>query len=210
MTRKEAILGAATELFARKGYKGTAVSEIADQADVAQGTVFHHFKSKENLLISICDELVRDYIKGMRQEAEGPGSGWDALERILKFYQRFRNEHLESISVALKETGDLSKAAREIHEHFCGLLNQVIEVKSKCIERGIKDGSIREVPIHATALLVHFLLVGKLHIETEGLLEMPDLDMELLEFCRRSLAAEEKLPKEYDQRSGGCEDALER
>lgn len=190
MSKREAILDAATELFARKGYKGTAASEIALQADVAQGTVFHHFKSKENLLVSICDELVQSYITGIRQVAQGPGSGWDALERVLKFNQEFGKNRRDAIAVAFRETRDLSRAEGKVDEHFSGLVNQIIEVKSQCIERGIADGSIRPVPSQLTAFLVHFLLVGKIHVETEGLLEMPELDTELLEFCRRSLSTE--------------------
>jgi len=190
MTKKDAILSSATELFARKGYKSTAVSEIAEQADVAQGTVFHHFKSKEKLLIAICDELVLAYITGVRQAAAGPGTGWDALERVLKFNQEFKEKRQRAITVTFRETGNLSRDAVEVHAYFCGLVSQIIEVKSQCIERGIADGSIRPVPVHSTALLLHFLLVGKFHIETDGLLELPDLDSELVEFCKRSLAAQ--------------------
>jgi AcrR family transcriptional regulator len=187
MTKREAILNAATELFARKGYKGTATSEIAERADVAQGTVFHHFKSKENLLIDICDELVMTFIAGIRQAADGPGTGWDALERVLKFNREFRVSRYDSIAVAFRETRDLSRADADINQHFCDLISQIIDVKSECIARGIADGSIRPVPVRETALLIHFIIVGKFHIETEGLLEMPDLDDELIDFCKRSL-----------------------
>ncbi len=203
MTKKEAILQAATQLFASKGYKGVAVSEIAARASVAQGTVFHHFKSKENLLISICDDLVRSYISGIKEAAQGPGSGWDALERVLRFNQEFKKEHQDAITVVFRETGDVSRTEGEIQEHFCGLLNQVIEVKSQCIERGKKDGSIRPVPAQVTAFLVHFLLVGKFHIEAEGLLEVPDLEAELVEFCRRSLAVDGKCDAANHAHSGG-------
>lgn len=203
MTKKEAILQAATQLFASKGYKGVAVSEIAARAIVAQGTVFHHFKSKENLLISICDELVRSYISGIKEAARGPGSGWDALERVLQFNQDFKKEHQDAITVVFRETRDLSRIEGEIQEHFCGLLKQVIEVKSQCIEKGKQDGSIRQVPAQVTAFLVHFLLVGKFHIETEGLLEVPDLEAELVEFCRRSLAADETSEAACHEHSGG-------
>jgi AcrR family transcriptional regulator len=187
MSKREAILNAATELFARKGYNGTAASEIAVQAEVAQGTVFHHFKSKENLLISICDELVNDYVDGIKKAADGPGTGWEALERILKYNQEFKKTRYDSIAVAFRETRDLSKATGEVHDHFFNLVNQIIEVKSSCIERGIADGSIRPVPVQLTAHLIHVLLVGMIHVETEGLLEMPELDGELMEFCKRSL-----------------------
>jgi len=187
MTKREAILAAATELFALKSYKGTAVSEIAEMAEVAQGTIFHHFKTKENLLISICDELVQDYITGISLAAEGPGSGWEALERVLVFNQEFKRRRQKAIAVAFRETGDLSRAEGEIREHFCRLLSQIIALKSQCLEKGISDGSIQPVPVEITALLLHFLLVGKFHIEAEGLLEIPELDSELLEFCKRSL-----------------------
>ena len=203
MTKKEAILIAATELFARKGYKGTAASEIAERADVAQGTIFHHFKSKENLLISICDELVNTYIQGITGAAEGLGTGWDALERILKFNRDFKVERYDAIAVVFRETRDLPRAGSSVHEHFCGLLNQIIEVKSKCIERGVADGSISSVPPHITALLVHFLLVGMFHIETEGILDLPELDEELLEFCRRSLAPSDPVAFKTAQGCGG-------
>ncbi len=203
MTKREAILDAATWLFARKGYQGTAVSEIAEKAKVAQGTIFHHFKSKENLLISICDELVNTYLKGISQAAQGPGTGWEAIERILKFNRDFKNIRYDSIAVVFRETRDLPRAQSDIHEHFCSLLNQVIDVKSSCIERGVADGSIRPVSPHLTALLIHFLLVGMFHIETEGLLELPDLDDEMLEFCRRSLVADVAQGSMRIESSGG-------
>ncbi|MDF1526017.1 MAG: TetR/AcrR family transcriptional regulator [bacterium] len=203
MSKKEAILKAATELFARKGYNRTAVSEIASQADVAQGTVFHHFKSKEKLLISICDELVTEYISGVRKTAAGPGTGWEALERVLYFSQRFKKEHYESIVVASRETWSLDREDKDLHKYFCGLMGQIIEIKSECIERGIADGSIREVPAYITALLIHILLSGIVHIQTQGLLPLPDLDTEIVQFCSRSLCTAEMSEKEQLKNTGG-------
>jgi AcrR family transcriptional regulator len=203
MSKREAILKAATELFAQKGYHGTAVSEIAERADVAQGTVFHHFKSKENLLVSICDELVNTYIEGINTAAEGPGTGWEALERVLKFNQEFRGCRYDSIAVVFRETRDLSRAAGEVHEHFGGLVNQIIDVKSRCIEKGIADGSIRSVSPRSTALLIHLFLVGEFHVETEGLLEIPDMEKDLIEFCKRSLVPESQGGSETVERCGG-------
>jgi AcrR family transcriptional regulator len=207
MTKRESILEAATELFARKGYNGTAVSEIALQADVAQGTVFHHFKSKENLLVSICDELVKEYIIGVRTAAAGPGTGWESLERVLNFNLRFKKEQYESIVVASRETWSLDRQDEDLYKHFCGLMGQIIEIISDCIERGITDGSIREVPTSITALLIHILLSGITHIQIQGLLTLPDLDAEVIQFCCRSLCAEEVSEKEQYENIGGRIDA---
>jgi AcrR family transcriptional regulator len=50
---KGAILEAAQEVFVRRGYHGAGVEEIARRAGVAKGTVFLHFKNKENLLFTL-------------------------------------------------------------------------------------------------------------------------------------------------------------
>ncbi|UCG38107.1 MAG: TetR/AcrR family transcriptional regulator [bacterium] len=202
MSRKEKILEVATELFARQGFDATATSEIARRAGVAQGTVFHHFKSKENLLVAICDELVQDYIRGITKAAEGPGSGWNALQRVLEFSQGFRKSRLDSITVAFRETRSLEKRPHELHEHFCGLMGRIIEVKRRCIERGQADGSIRRVPAHETALILHILLSGIIHVETQGLVKLPELDTLVLDFCRRGLSTS-VYPEERLRAEGG-------
>ncbi|MFS0674711.1 TetR/AcrR family transcriptional regulator [Ornithinibacillus sp. 179-J 7C1 HS] len=51
--KQKGILEAATELFAEKGYAATSTSEIAKKAGVAEGTIFRHYKSKKDLLLTI-------------------------------------------------------------------------------------------------------------------------------------------------------------
>lgn len=52
------ILEAATEIFAEKGYAATSTSEIAQKAGVAEGTIFRHYKTKKDLLLSIAGPIV--------------------------------------------------------------------------------------------------------------------------------------------------------
>jgi AcrR family transcriptional regulator len=51
--KREAILGAALELFVERGFWGTAVPEIADRAGVGAGTIYRYFESKEALVNAI-------------------------------------------------------------------------------------------------------------------------------------------------------------
>ncbi len=190
MSRKEKILEAATELFARKGFNGTASSEIAQSAGVAQGTVFHHFGSKENLLVSICDELVLSYVKGIEAAADGPGTGWECLERVLNFSLSFLGERSDSIAVAFRETRVLDTDSNDLHVYFSSLMQKIINAKRECIRKGVNDGSIRAVTPENTALLLHFLIIGMHHTQVHGLLKIPDISGEIVEFCRRSLAVQ--------------------
>jgi AcrR family transcriptional regulator len=188
MSRKEKILKAATELFARQGFNGTSTSQIALRAGVAQGTVFHHFKKKENLLASICDQLVQDYLHGIRVASGRAETGWDAVENILKFSQEFRRDHFDALAVAFRDAQVLEKQTDHLYDHFSKIMQEIITVKCECIEKGRDDGSISQVPVYETALLVHMLLNGILHTRIQGLLRLPELDSEVLDFCRRSLS----------------------
>ena len=64
------ILMAATELFARQGYHKTTITDIAQAVNLTSGAVFHHFPSKEALLVEVVDWLARgieiysDHLKG--------------------------------------------------------------------------------------------------------------------------------------------------
>lgn len=57
---REALVRAAEDLFARKGYRATTLDEIAAAAGATKGAVFHHFTSKEDLFVSIWRKLQLD------------------------------------------------------------------------------------------------------------------------------------------------------
>ncbi|MEK6195404.1 MAG: TetR/AcrR family transcriptional regulator, partial [Deltaproteobacteria bacterium] len=57
MSKKNAILLAATELFSQKGYDGASMAELSRMTGAAGGTIFHHFKNKEALFLNILEEF---------------------------------------------------------------------------------------------------------------------------------------------------------
>ena len=54
-SKREAVLAAATQLFARQGYENTEVDAIAAAAGVAKGTIYFHFQTKEKLFLAVAD-----------------------------------------------------------------------------------------------------------------------------------------------------------
>ena len=59
--KREAILDAALELFAEKGFHGTAVPEVAEKAGVGAGTIYRYFESKEALVNSVYQRCKEDF-----------------------------------------------------------------------------------------------------------------------------------------------------
>jgi AcrR family transcriptional regulator len=53
MNKKEAILNAALDLFAERGFHGTSVADIADKSKVGAGTIYRYFRDKEALVNSL-------------------------------------------------------------------------------------------------------------------------------------------------------------
>src|SRR5262249_42027324 len=60
MDKRSAILRAATDVFAERGYFTAQVADVARAAGVAAGTVYLYFRSKDDLLISIFERAMRD------------------------------------------------------------------------------------------------------------------------------------------------------
>jgi AcrR family transcriptional regulator len=57
LERKNEILDVAEELFVTKGYDKTSTNDILERVDIARGTLYYHFKSKENILNAIIERI---------------------------------------------------------------------------------------------------------------------------------------------------------
>ena len=85
---KTNILGAARHLFEEKGFENTSIEEITEKADVAKGTFFNYFTSKDSLMTGISEEEVEDilfYVDEELRDIEGPVKKIRlVLERLLE------------------------------------------------------------------------------------------------------------------------------
>ena len=59
------------QVFARKGYFAARVSEIARKAGVADGTIYLYFRNKEDILVSLFDEVMAEHVEQAREELRG-------------------------------------------------------------------------------------------------------------------------------------------
>lgn len=84
--KRDAILRAATEVIARKGYFNAQVADIARAAGVAAGTVYLYFRSKDDLLASIFQKTMREARAEGRAALEGIGDPVERLRRIARLH----------------------------------------------------------------------------------------------------------------------------
>jgi TetR/AcrR family transcriptional regulator, fatty acid metabolism regulator protein len=69
--RRKTILRAAIDVFARKGYHGCRIADVAKEAGVAYGLVYHYFKNKEELLGSVFDTVWQGFVQRVSEAAAG-------------------------------------------------------------------------------------------------------------------------------------------
>ena len=68
-TKKQlAIVEAAIKLFAEKGYANTSTAEIAKVAEVSEGTIFKHYRTKDHLLLSVILPFIKENFPTLAQE----------------------------------------------------------------------------------------------------------------------------------------------
>jgi AcrR family transcriptional regulator len=70
--RRAEIVKAAAELFSEKGYDKTAVSDIVHAINVAQGTYYYYFKSKEDVMLAVLDQLTDEIIQKLTVAIDQP------------------------------------------------------------------------------------------------------------------------------------------
>src|SRR5919202_4268877 len=80
--KREAILRAATSVFAHNGYFNSKVADIAREAGVADGTVYLYFKSKEDILHSIFDRSVEEALDAARKQVKLASDPKEKLRNI--------------------------------------------------------------------------------------------------------------------------------
>jgi len=86
--RRGEILAAAAALFAREGYRGTSMREVAAAAGIQAGSLYHHFPSKEAIAVELVEEYHADLnrvVQGFQRVAGGPGKEAGSVAALRAF-----------------------------------------------------------------------------------------------------------------------------
>ncbi len=86
------IIRAAVEVFVEKGYEGASMNTIANGAGISKGGLYHHFKSKDEILLAANNEYMKP-IYGFMQVAQSIKDPVDALRNFIKDYLTYWHSH---------------------------------------------------------------------------------------------------------------------
>ena len=190
MSRKEAILQAATHLFSQKGFKNTSMGELSRLTGVAQGTIFYHFKNKKGLFLAILEAIKTDileqfdrYTTEMRFE-----NGMEMIEGIVTFYLHMAGSMEDRF--LLLHRHDAYEMAMEnavFRGHLEAIFTSVVDVFERALLLGQEDGSIEKTQGKKTAFILFSMVDGLVRLDTFKLYHGGSLYDELITSCRRML-----------------------
>src|SRR5690242_15478275 len=121
--KRRLILDAAVRVFARKGYHASRVGDIAEEAGVAHGLLYHYFRSKEELLETIFRETWRDVLDAVRAVEETDETARDRLGGVAKILLRAWRRDPDLVRVLVREVTRGSHLQRRIVDRKSTRLN---------------------------------------------------------------------------------------
>ena len=158
---REKILNTATQLFIQKGSEKTSMQDIAQTAGISKGAIYHHFKSKDEIVLAVIrsrQALMEEEMKQWLKATENL-TGREQLQTILK-------SNLESQTARATDgiVGEYEKDAGFILTMMRDNLRIGAPLVSDIIKKGMADGSLRtQYPDQAAEvflLLVNFWMHG--------------------------------------------------
>jgi AcrR family transcriptional regulator len=152
--KRRLILEAAVRVFARKGYHTCRVGDIAEEAGVAHGLLYHYFRSKDEVLESIFKETWADIIAATRMVEETDEPARERLAGFAKILLRAWRRDPDLVRVVIREivrSPDLQKRLPAINESFNAI--------ERIVARGQQDGEFRT---DVDARLASFVFYGAL------------------------------------------------
>src|SRR5262245_56890625 len=138
--KRQRILQAAVKVFAKKGYHGAKVSEIARRADVADGTIYLYFRNKEDILVSLFDEVMLEHLERAREELASVTGAPARLRAIAEHHLRAMGGNRD---LAVVFQVELRQSTRFMERFTASWLQDYFALLGEIIEEGQREGSLR-------------------------------------------------------------------
>jgi TetR/AcrR family transcriptional regulator, fatty acid metabolism regulator protein len=136
--KRRQLLDAAVRVFARKGFHASRVGDIAEEAGVAHGLLYHYFRSKDEVLEAVFRENWSVLVTRIASVEESDEPAADQLRHIAAIVLRTWLHLPDVVRVVVREFGRSPEVAARLGE-----LARPIEAIERVIARGIARGEFR-------------------------------------------------------------------
>jgi len=170
--RKQQIIQAAIEVFSKSNFQNSSISEIAQKADIAEGTIYQYFKNKEDLFFSIPAQKTKEFCEELDLHLQGIHDAFNKIRKFIWYYLYFLKMNPDYARTLMLEMR-VSKSFVQ-SKTYCSLkelTDKILEI----IKEGQEEGIIRK---DVNLYLIRELMLGILeHRVTRWLLKEGNYDL---------------------------------
>jgi AcrR family transcriptional regulator len=150
-TRREQILEAALKVFDHQGLYETRMSDIAEEAGLSKGTLYWYFDSKEDLIVSLLDEIVASHLETLEMLLHAEGA---VEERLLTFASSdVVTVELQGLPLALSyEVYAWALRHDESRTSIKRYFDEAHEILTEFVRQGMERGELRAGDPEGSAL----------------------------------------------------------
>ena len=149
--KRERIISAAAKLFGDKGYHSTTTAEIAETANVAAGTIYIYFSSKEELLVAVFEEFLSAHMDRLRQGVATERGPEKKLRRLLVLGLELMENNPDSARIFLSQLRQSTSMIKTVAKRSSRAYKDIIE---EILEDGVREGVCRHMNASMTASML--------------------------------------------------------
>lgn len=136
--RRRQILEAAVKVFAEKGFHASRVRDIAEEAGIAYGLVYHYFESKEDLLESIFRTTWTEMLARVREVEQAGVPAAEEVRQVSALILRTWRRDPNLVRVLVREITRNQHVQREVEE-----ISEAMKALEGIVRRGQESGEFR-------------------------------------------------------------------
>jgi TetR/AcrR family transcriptional regulator, cholesterol catabolism regulator len=110
--RRRAVVDAAARVFAERGYHATTVAALLDATGLTAGALYHYVRTRDDLLLAICDELMDPLLERARSILDADGDPPAQLRELLHAWLAHVERHLDHMRVFHQERHVIEREPR--------------------------------------------------------------------------------------------------
>ena len=148
-------------LFAERGFAGTTIREIAKQAGVNSGLLYHYYSNKETLYLSLLETAVSEIVVQVENIATGPGTPEEKIHQIVQAWLAYYQAHPQSFLLIQRAVNEHSPAAQALAQHWFSRCFTAIDAITT---EGVQHGLFRPLPPALLSFAIEGLLEHAVHI----------------------------------------------
>jgi AcrR family transcriptional regulator len=182
--KRFAVLRAASRAFARNGYFQTSLADIAKEFNLNKASLYHYFKSKEEILFEIHVQAIASITDGKPLPTAGSATG---RERLDDFVDRYVDMLVDDFGACLVLT-DIKPLDKESHDQCLAGRRRIDQLLRDILRDGMDDGTIDPCDPKMTAFFIFGALNWICHwYHSEGEIQPDDLKRRAAEFVSRAV-----------------------